>query len=249
MNIDATTFALEVLNFLVLVWLLKRFLYKPVLDVIERRRSEDEKTVAAAKALRDEADALKAQYEERLAHADEDRSQALAALDAEIAQERTRRLAALDDELKAERDRRQALEARAAERRDAERDRRAVGLGLQFATRLLDRLAGPELEARLVDVTLADLPALPADQHEALRHALAEGDTEIEVASAHPLAPPQREALTQALAKLADRAVEPVFAEDPSLKAGVRIRAGAWVLMANLGDELAYFGTRLDHGR
>ena len=34
MNIDWTSFSLEIINFLVLVWLLKHFLYKPVMDII-----------------------------------------------------------------------------------------------------------------------------------------------------------------------------------------------------------------------
>ena len=39
MQIDWTTFALEIINFLVLVWILKRFLYRPVLDTLARRRA------------------------------------------------------------------------------------------------------------------------------------------------------------------------------------------------------------------
>lgn len=247
MNLDATTFALEVLNFLVLVWLLKRFLYKPVLDVIERRRSEDEKTVAAAKALRAEADALKTQYEARLANAAQDRERALAVLDGEIAAERARRLAALEAETQADRERRQALDARALERRDAERDLRAVHIGARFATRLLERLAGPDLEGRIVDLALADLPVLPEGQRQALQQALAAPDAGVELTSAHPLAPAQRMALTQVLADLAGRPVSPIFAEDASLKCGLRMRAGAWLLKASLVDELAFFEGRVPH--
>ena len=38
MEVDWTTFALEIINFLILVWILKRFFYHPVLDIIARRR-------------------------------------------------------------------------------------------------------------------------------------------------------------------------------------------------------------------
>lgn len=247
MNLDATTFALEVLNFLVLVWLLKRFLYKPVLDVIERRRSEDEKTVAAARALRAQADALKTQYEARLANAAQDRERALAKLDGEIAAERARRLAAIQVEAQADRERRQALDARDVERRDAERDRRAVRMGARFASRLLERLAGPELEGRIVELALADLRTLTDEQRQGLQQALAAPDPGVEVTSAHALAPAQRLALTQALADLAGSPVEPTFATDASLKAGLRVRAGAWLLKASLVDELAFFEGTVPH--
>lgn len=248
MNLDATTFALEVLNFLVLVWLLQRLLYRPVLGVIERRKAEDEKTVAAAQALRQQAEALKAQYEQRLAHAAEDRERALAQLDSEIAAERARRMAAVEAEARAEQQRREALAAHAAEQREAERERQATALAARFATRLLDRLAGPALGDRLVDLALADLPALPAERRDALRHALASGEAGLQVSSAHPLSDDRRAAMTRALAELAGREVAPSFVEDPALKAGLRIEAGAWVLMADLRDELAFFGMQLDHG-
>ena len=39
MQFDWTTFVLEVLNFLVLLWILKRFLYQPVLDVLDARQA------------------------------------------------------------------------------------------------------------------------------------------------------------------------------------------------------------------
>ena len=51
MELSWSTFILEAINFLVLVWILKRFLYKPVLDVIERRKAGIEKIQADAKAL------------------------------------------------------------------------------------------------------------------------------------------------------------------------------------------------------
>ena len=48
MQIDWTTFALEILNFLVLVWILKHFFYQPVLAVLDKRRASVEKETADA---------------------------------------------------------------------------------------------------------------------------------------------------------------------------------------------------------
>jgi F-type H+-transporting ATPase subunit b len=67
MELNWSTFVLEIINFLVLVWILQRLLYKPVLAVIARRRAGIEKTLADAKHLQAEAERLKAQYESRLA--------------------------------------------------------------------------------------------------------------------------------------------------------------------------------------
>ena len=55
MELDWSTFLLEIINFLILVWILKRFLYRPVLEVITRRREQVEKTLHEAHSLRAEA--------------------------------------------------------------------------------------------------------------------------------------------------------------------------------------------------
>jgi len=76
MDLSWSTFVLEIINFLVLVWILKRFLYKPVLDVIARRRAGIEKSMADAEALHADAEKLQEQYEDRLAVWDQERLQA-----------------------------------------------------------------------------------------------------------------------------------------------------------------------------
>jgi F-type H+-transporting ATPase subunit b len=50
MHFDWSTFALQTVNFAILVWLLHRFLYKPVLRLIDARRAEIDKQYADARA-------------------------------------------------------------------------------------------------------------------------------------------------------------------------------------------------------
>jgi F-type H+-transporting ATPase subunit b len=247
-NFDATTFVLEVANFLVLVWLLRRFFYRPVLAVIEQRRADGARVLATAQASRDEAQALKTDYEARLAQTAQAREQALARLSDEIATERARRLAALEAEMQAGRQRREALQERAREAQDAERERQAAALAARFASRLLERAAGPALDDRLVELALADLQALPAGQRETLRATLADPAVEVQVCTAYPLGATRREAISAALSAAAGRALAPTFHEEPLLEAGLRIHAGDWVLMANLRDELAHFGSPSANG-
>ena len=61
MLIDWFTVVAQILNFLVLVWLLKRFLYKPVLDAIDAREKGIATKLADAEAK--EAEALKEHQE------------------------------------------------------------------------------------------------------------------------------------------------------------------------------------------
>ena len=49
MELDWTTFALEIINFLALIWILKRFLYRPVLATLGQRRAGIEATLNEAR--------------------------------------------------------------------------------------------------------------------------------------------------------------------------------------------------------
>ena len=55
MLIDWFTVGAQALNFLILVWLMKRFLYKPILDAIDAREQRIAAELADADAKRDAA--------------------------------------------------------------------------------------------------------------------------------------------------------------------------------------------------
>lgn len=248
MQFDWTTFALEALNFLVLVWLLKRFFYRPVLAMIEARQTATARTIEDAEAVRREAEALKTEYQTHLAEVDKEGAAAKARLDDDIAAERARRLTALEAQIAEERRRREALAARERTELELAMERKAMAIAARFATRLLEQLAGPELEAKLADLALSELDAEAPDILEALRRALREPGGSIKVISAYPLDATRRAAFTRRLSALAGQELVPKFGEDAVLKAGVCILAGSWVLMANLRDELSFFASSFDHG-
>jgi F-type H+-transporting ATPase subunit b len=243
MDFDWTTFALEAVNFLILVWILKHFFYRPVLAVIETRRAESEKNLAQADTLRSEAQSLKDEYANRLDAWERERAAAKTRLDEEISAARAARLTALETEIAQERKRREALESRSRSDRQHILERQAVTIAARFAARLLERLAGPELEAKLVDLALSELVTQPPD-----KLGLREPGVRVKVVTAYPLDETRRSAFARAFSQLANRPVAPAFAEDPILRAGTCVMAGSWVLMANLRDELSFFSEMFDHG-
>jgi F-type H+-transporting ATPase subunit b len=241
MEFDWTTFILEIVNFLILVWLLKHFFYRPVLDVVARRRAGIEKTLADARTTQTEALALKGRYEARDTEWAKEKEIARAKLAEELSAERERALAALRTTLADERERARVLdEHRLAEHRRAVEEQ-AIALGAAFCARLLARLAIPALEAKLVAVTIEDLPRLPAEQARALAAHAAASELQPTVTSAYPLDESQRKAIGESLGAAVGRRVEAVFDVNPELLAGLHISFGAWVLHANLRDELKFF--------
>ncbi len=242
MEFDWLTFGFEIVNFLVLVWLLHRLLYRPVLAMIQRRRDEIAAQARAAEARQAEAEQCKAEYERRLEDWAAERAKRRRELDEELEGERRRRLQALEAELAERRLREETLASRRAGQARESAEREALALAGRFAARLLAAVAGPDVQARLLRLLVKELDALSAERRAALRAALASAAAPLEVTSAYPLHDAQRAELTQALAALTGgSAPAMVFSEDSTLLAGVRLRVGAWQLGANLQDELQAF--------
>ncbi len=61
-----------VLNILILAFLMKKFLYKPVLAIIEKRQAEADEALDQANKAKSEADKIKSEYEKNLAEAEEE---------------------------------------------------------------------------------------------------------------------------------------------------------------------------------
>ena len=51
------------------MYLIKRFLFKPINEVLEKRRAQADLEIREAREAKEEADGLKVQYEEGLANA------------------------------------------------------------------------------------------------------------------------------------------------------------------------------------
>lgn len=235
MELDWTTFVLEIINFLILVWILKRFLYRPVLGIIEKRRKATEAVVDEARGIKLEAEELKAKYEGELAELASLRETRLAELREEVAAERARQMGALQATLAEEREKSRQLAAQGAERERSGLERQALEQGTQFAARLLSRAAGPDLDRRLAEICLEDLVSLPEGWLAERLSALRGRDVCPEVLTAYPLPEDLRHRFIEALG------MKIAFAEDDSLLAGLELRLGSHSLRANLRDELAWF--------
>jgi F-type H+-transporting ATPase subunit b len=241
LELSLSTFVLEIFNFLVLVWILKRFLYKPVLDVIAKRRAGIENQLDEARQLHEEADKLKAEYENRLASRDKERQQARDALAQELDAERSQQMTALKKTLAKEREKAQVAESRRRAETAREIEHHALQQGAQFATRLLSQAAGPELEARLVELLLDGLANLSEERITALKTQWGEPPESIRVASAFPLSAEQQKQIEKALMETTGLETPVAYEQESKLLAGLRITIGAWVLHANLQDELKGF--------
>ena len=223
MLIDWFTVVAQVVNFLILVWLLKRFLYKPILDAIDAR----EKRIAEKNANADAAKADAQQERDDFEHKN-----------SSFDQERAASLKKASDEAKAERDRileaaRKDADALSAKRRDelqAEQQRlneeiarRTQQEVFALARKTLHDLAAVSLEARMCDVFTQHLRSLNGDVKKELVVSVQTAKQPSRVRSAFELPPEQRSQIQTALNESLAADVQIQFETEPNLISGIEL--------------------------
>lgn len=254
MLIDWFTVVAQAVNFLILVWLLKRFLYRPILDAIDAR----EQRVAAALADADEQ-RLQAQRERdafRRRHEDFDR-------------ERSSLLLKATDEAKAERQRlldaarhdagQLAEELRAALQAERQVLGDALARGAReevfaIARRALADLAAADLEERIAEVFVRRLRGMDAAAKGVLGEALRTATEPARVRSTFELPAAQRAAIQRAVNDLVSGEIALRFETAPELVSGVELSVNGQRVGWSVADYLAALQERVaqllkDQGR
>ncbi len=248
MEVDWTTFLLEIANFIILVWIMNRLLYNPVMNAITTRQDSLARTAAEAERLRSDAADLENRYRSRLTEWAREKEGLRQEMLAELSAERTRLEASLLESLEQDRDKARTMREQEQQDRLRELEEAALAQGSRFVTRLLQEVATPELEERLQDLFLASLPTLPEERLRAIADALREPGVPVRVASAFVCPELRRMELRRRLAELCGYEGRIEFDEEPAIIAGMQLRAGPWIMDATLRGELSFFAEAAHHG-
>lgn len=239
MLIDWFTVGAQALNFVVLAWLLKRFLYRPVLDAIAAREGLIAKQIADAVATKRSAEELRQSFVEKSEAFDRDRSTLLNQAIREAQAERERLIAVA----------RQAADALGAKRREALRNeaaqlQRTLGEStrrevFEITRRVLADLATASLETSLADVFVRRLGELDGPARDGLAAALSTPGAHPVVQSAFALPDAQRVAIQSAVKTCVRSDIAIEFVTAPELVSGIElIGAGqrlSWTIDQYLG--------------
>lgn len=157
MQFDLFTFLASLFNFLVLLALLRVFLFKRVTQAMDAREERIANNWDEAESEKQEAEQLRAEYEQRMEEADEERDQMLEQTRREVDREKRKRLEQVSDEVdEKRRDWLQALES--DQQRLVQSVREEVGRATVESTRsALTALAGTTLERQMVERLLEQI--------------------------------------------------------------------------------------------
>ncbi|AIV58292.1 ATP synthase F0 subunit B [Burkholderia pseudomallei] len=235
MRIDWSTLALQTVNVVVLVWLLSRFLFRPVSDIIAKRQAAARKLIDDASRERDAAHAERERARAERASLAAARDDALKDALAQAAAERERLIAAARADAQALRDAARAQADADAVQRTKALDARATRLAIDIAAKLLARLPDSARVAGFVDGVAASLARLPAD----VRASLADEDAQVRLVAPRALTAQEAAACRAAFAASVGRPLEPDVRVDPALIAGLELESKYANVRNSLRQDLA----------
>ncbi len=246
MEIDLFTLVAQIINLLILLFLLRKFLYLPVLKAVEARQK------AVADELRTAEEARK--NAQKTIKACEKQMQKLELQKQDILQQAHQEADKLAADLK-ERAREEYTEQQQQWRRrmKAEQDsfensmQKAVTLQFNhFAQKALRQIAAADINDLAVERLLEKLKALPAEQQQNYAKAFHD-KKQIEIRSAAALSKNNKAKLEEYLSQAwqLPAAVKFVFTVEPELIGGVCLIAGEQLISWNLEEYLQEFGRNL----
>jgi len=241
MEFNWSTFILEIINFLVLVWLIKHFFYKPVCKIIDNRRSAIDEQVAGARIIQSDAESMKEQYTNRLSEWEEEKQRQQAQLDQEMEEQKKNQLASLEKLIAEEKEKNESVQDKQLEILKQKNEIQALDQSVHFAAKLLQELSSEELEYKIVELFLKNLKNLSPDQKHNLANVYSDENPGVIITSAYQLSQSHKENLQKSIQALFEHVINIEYKVDSDTIAGLRVNIGSYVMRANLADELSYF--------
>lgn len=238
MLIDWFTVGAQAVNFLILVWLLRRFLYRPILHAIDAREKRIAAELADAAAKQTEAEKERDEFQHKNEEFDQQRASLLSQVMDEAKTERQR---LLDDA-------RQAADALSAKRQETLKNeahslnqtisRRTQQEVFALARKALTDLAATTLEERLGEVFIHRLREMDDKAKAGFAAALKASTNPARVRSAFDLPAEQRAVIQKALNETFSAEIPVRFETAPHLISGIELTTNGHKVAWSIADYL-----------
>ncbi len=247
MQIDWFVLFAQLVNFLILLYLLKRFLYARIISAMNEREAKMVARFEEAERLKREAEEAARAFEEKQASL---QVQAERMLNEARAAANHRQAEWMDSARKEVDSIRQRWVETVLQEKAAFLESLRSRTGQQvyaIARRILADLADTAIEEKMIDVLMNRIRSLDPKQGEAIRCALEDSGGEVAVQSAFPLAPEDRERLTAAVRELTGRPDTAVlYQESAELINGIELLASGHRIAWSISDYLDHLEESFD---
>lgn len=239
MLIDWFTVFAQIVNFLILVALLRHFLYGRILKAMEGRQKRIIDELAEAERIRTEAEAEAQTYRRKNLELENNRGSMLAAIKEDVDARRNDLMAKAREEIDETRARWNASLRRDQNEFLSQLRRRAADEVIRVSQKALQDLGNASLEQLVAEVFLTRLRALDGAAWDALREALrADANGSLLLRTAFPLSDELRQAIDSLLREKLPESAPVAFETAEGKMWGIELRAGGHRLGWTLEDYL-----------
>ncbi len=221
MLIDWFTVVAQAINFLILVWLLKRFLYQPILNALDAREQRIAAELADADAKKAEAQTEREEFKRKNDEFDGQRTELFNQVTIDAATERQRLFDAARKDADSLRTKQQDTLRSEYQNLNEEIARRTRAEVFAIARQALTDLAGSSLEERMVEVFVQRLHEL--DVEEKKKWALESSSATVLVRSAFDLSTAQRTTIEGAVKAMLTAETQVKFEMVADLVSGIEL--------------------------
>jgi F-type H+-transporting ATPase subunit b len=246
MLIDWFTIIAQVINFLILVWLLKRFLYRPILNAIDAREKRIAAKIADADTQKAEAQKERNEYQHRNEVFDQQRKEHMNQVMEAAKTERAQLLDSARQETKELRTSLQKTLRNEQRSLNEELSRRAREEVFAIARKALFDLAGTSLEERMTDIFLNRLRELNDAQMAELKSAFITSPDPLLVHTAFKLPTQQCSAIETAIKEILGNEKQVKFDIVPDLVSGIEISSNGQKIAWSIADYLDSMAMSVD---
>ena len=243
LNINLSTLLLQIANFLIMAYILTRFLFKPLKETLDKRARWVTRTVEEAEKATREAEKSRLEYERRRENIEAE----IAALknEARIVIDETRKQMLQEAYQEIEAMRARAEEELEQQRADALRMHRSK-IGELVATltqRMVEDILTPQLHQAYLDAFLEQLRSV---QLAGRISANGKESVSAELITAVPLAQRNKVRIATALEAAVTQPIDLVCRVDPGLIAGAMVRLGDTLIDGSLQGQLQQLRSRYE---
>jgi F-type H+-transporting ATPase subunit b len=242
MKFDIWTFLFQIINFVALLFILKRLLYRPVREILQKRRDLVRETLEKAERTQREALALKEEQQAELERFKEQKVRMVDEMRANVLEEKKRLLAEAGEDAAERVEKAMALFEKEKAGFEAGLKGRAIETVHLFSTNLLRGITDEELHRGIWRRFQNELERISRD---IAARGMLDLEVKIELASAYPLGEEEMGALRSALGKNNSRKVTIHQTIDETLIGGVKLRSGDLVYDSSLAGQVSAFAMRL----
>jgi F-type H+-transporting ATPase subunit b len=239
MLINWFTVVAQAINFLILVWLLKRFLYKPILHAIDERERGIATQLADVEAKKAEAQKDRDDFRHKNEAFDRERAALLQKATDEAEAERQRLLNQAHKDADALRAKYQATLESEQRNLNQEIVRWTQKEVFAITRKTLADLASASLEERMGDVFVRRVRELGGGPKEQMATAFKTSNHQVSVHSAFDMPPAQRTAIESAVKETFAPDAHVQFETAPELVSGVELSINGHKLAWSIADYLA----------